>query len=95
MFRLRRSRTITTENPTALAASKGIVSADGTATVTLDLASVQTNIEIRDERNARICVQEYPKCNHHGHIGHGCARRVAVGAGMTMETSGTLHCWVF
>jgi polyisoprenoid-binding protein YceI len=68
----------------------GTVAADGTAEITLDLASVETNIDIRNERMREFVFKSAPSATITAALDMNELNALGVGQGMDMETSGTL-----
>ncbi|WP_379553464.1 YceI family protein [Qipengyuania sp. DGS5-3] len=70
----------------------GVVSAEGAATVTIDLASVSTGVDIRDERMREVffVVADNPTASVTAQIDPAAFSGLAVGESTTTELEGTL-----
>lgn len=76
----------------AFKALEGSVSPDGKAELVVDLASVDTGIEIRDQRMREVLfdVGAYPKANVTAQIDPAVFANLAVGDSVTQDTTATL-----
>lgn len=68
----------------------GTVSADGAATIELGLASVETLIDIRNERMVEFVFQNQPKATITAQLDMAEVDSLAVGEATTVEAEGTL-----
>ena len=68
----------------------GTVGADGAVALTIDLASVETNIEIRNERMIEYVFQNAPAATLAAQIDMAALNAIAVGASDVVDVEGTL-----